>query len=64
MSRFGAVDRIYLTPESRETREKRVRAGGARANKFTDGWVEFLDKKVAKLVALSLNNTPIGINFS
>lgn len=25
-----------------------------------EGWVEFLDKKVAKLVAESINNTPIG----
>lgn len=29
---------------------------------FTEGWVEFLDKRVAEAVAASLNNTPVGGN--
>ena len=29
-------------------------------NLFTEGWVEFLKKRVAKEVALNLNNTQIG----
>ena len=43
-----------------EIRKKRKKAGGNSKKSFTEGWVEFQDKKVAKLVALSLNNTPIG----
>ena len=28
--------------------------------KYTEGWVEFSDKRVAKTVAVMLNNNPIG----
>lgn len=34
--------------------------GGNRKKFFTEGWVEFEDKKVAKSVASALNATPIG----
>lgn len=31
--------------------------GGKKGQKYIEGWVEFEDKKVARMVALSLNNT-------
>lgn len=34
--------------------------GGNRKAMYTEGWIEFTRKKVAKRVAESLNNTPIG----
>ena len=48
---------IYLFSEKEElTKKKSLRC------QFTEGWVEFLDKKVAKQVALSLNGHMIGGN--
>ena len=64
MSQYGEVGRIYLHPESAQTRKRRIKNGGNHRRKFTDGWVEFLDKRIAKAVALSLNNQPIGFSFS
>jgi ESF2/ABP1 family protein len=39
---------------------KRKKLGGNRKEKFTEGWVEFAKKSVAKRVALSLNNQAVG----
>lgn len=41
-------------------RKRRVKAGGNKKVNYVEGWVEFLNKKVAKRVALMLNNTPVG----
>ena len=38
-------------------RKHRIKQGGNRKKCYTEGWVEFADKKVAKRVALSLNCT-------
>ncbi len=43
-------------------RSRRKKYGGNKKKKYTEGWVEFLDKKVAKKVAKTLNAQPIGIN--
>ncbi|KAK2951609.1 putative Pre-rRNA-processing protein esf2 [Blattamonas nauphoetae] len=60
LSQYGEIDRIYLNLESNESRRMRIQKGGNRKHRYVDGWVEFLDKRMAKLVALSLNNTPVG----
>ncbi|XP_047520003.1 pre-rRNA-processing protein esf2-like [Pieris napi] len=54
-SEFGEIGRIYLQ-SSAKPGEKRKRV----PNQFTEGWVEFKKKKIAKSVAASLNNTQIG----
>lgn len=41
-------------------RKKRKEAGGNGSKMFREGWVEFADKKIARQVAESLNNTMIG----
>ena len=41
-------------------RKKRKKSGGNTRKMYTEGWVEFEDKKIAKQVALALNNTMIG----
>ena len=41
-------------------RKKRKKHGGSGRKLFTEGWIEFKDKCIAKAVAQSLNNTPIG----
>lgn len=54
-------------PTDRFVRRKKkaaVAAGGKKAAKYskdyTEGWVEFRDKRIAKRVAASLHNTPMG----
>jgi len=46
---FGRLGRVFLQPDSKM---------GMRH--FTEGWIEFLSKKVAKRVAEQINNTPVG----
>ncbi|XP_059058390.1 uncharacterized protein LOC131851843 [Achroia grisella] len=54
-SQFGDVGRVFLQPSGKiGERRKRV------PNQFTEGWVEFEKKKIAKQVAAQLNNTKIG----
>ena len=43
-------------------RKKRKKHGGSGRKLFTEGWIEFKDKRIANAVALSLNNTPVGNN--
>ncbi|XP_040261617.1 activator of basal transcription 1 [Bufo bufo] len=59
MSAHGEVGRIFLQAEERFVRKKKKKAG-SNARDYTEGWVEFRDKRVAKLVASSLNNAPMG----
>ncbi|KAG6454918.1 pre-rRNA-processing protein esf2 [Manduca sexta] len=54
-SQHGDIGRIYLQPSNKQG-EKRKRI----PNQFTEGWVEFQKKRVAKEVAAKLNNTKIG----
>ena len=54
------VLRIYLAPEDTKARAGRVRAGGNKKKNYSEGWVEFDNKRRAKRIASTLNNTPIG----
>lgn len=49
LQEFGDVGRIYLEPEST----------GKKRRTYSEGWVEFNKKRVAKLVAKTLNGTPL-----
>jgi ESF2/ABP1 family protein len=60
LAAYGEVGRVYCTPEDAAVRRKRKAHGGNTGKNFVEGWVEFEDKRVAKAVAASLNNTPIG----
>ncbi|XP_070152719.1 activator of basal transcription 1 [Polyergus mexicanus] len=56
---YGKVDRVYLQladNEAQSAKKKRKKA----IKHFTEGWVEFESKKVAKFVAATLNNTQIS----
>lgn len=57
---YGEVTRLYLAEEDAGRRQKRKEGGGNASKQFAEGWVEFADKKVARNVAESLNNRPIG----
>ena len=59
LSGYGTdVLRIYLQPEDTALRARRVRSGGNKKKCFSEGWVEFADKRRAKRIASTLNNTP------
>ncbi|GFY40756.1 activator of basal transcription 1 [Trichonephila inaurata madagascariensis] len=52
-SDFGEVRRIYLKPDRPPKR-------GKPSKFFSEGWVEFASRKIAKRVAESLNNSQVG----
>lgn len=49
------VERVYLLAESEWSRKNRIKKGGNKKICFREGWVEFADKRMAKLAALTLN---------
>lgn len=49
MSEFGLLGRIYLEPEKNNKKHRT----------YTEGWIEFKKKRVAKHVAETLNGTPL-----
>ncbi|KAM9667161.1 activator of basal transcription 1 [Trichechus inunguis] len=65
---YGEVGRVFFQPEDGFVRRKKKAAAAATGAKkrskyskdYTEGWVEFRDKRVAKRVAASLHNTPMG----
>jgi ESF2/ABP1 family protein len=56
----SGLGRIFLTPEAHDTRQLRIRGGGNKKPNFTDGWIEFVSKKEAKIVVATLNTRTIG----
>uniref|UniRef100_A0A3B3DG81 Activator of basal transcription 1 n=3 Tax=Oryzias melastigma TaxID=30732 RepID=A0A3B3DG81_ORYME len=59
LSVYGEIGRVFLQPEDHQVRKRKKKSGLRRCD-FTEGWVEFRDKRVAKRVAASLHNTPMG----
>lgn len=57
---YGALNRIFLTPESATAHASRVRSGGNKKKSYTDGWVEFVSKRDAKNCAALLNGRSVG----
>jgi len=53
-AQYGELGRIFLQPEIRTL------ASGKKEKRFVEGWIEFKDRKLAKRVAISLNNTMVG----
>lgn len=50
---------IFLVLLDRCIKRKKKKAG-SNSSSFTEGWVEFRDKRIAKRVAASLHNTPMA----
>jgi ESF2/ABP1 family protein len=57
---YGAINRIFLTPEDPASHTRRVRNGGNKKRSFVDGWVEFVNKADAKQACELLNARTIG----
>lgn len=60
LSKFGEVGRLFLAPEDPKAHAKRVKYGGNKKKNFVEGWVEFKNKKDAKLCAETLNAQIVG----
>ncbi|CAK7909275.1 pre-rRNA-processing protein Esf2p [[Candida] anglica] len=60
LSRFGEIDRLFLKPEDTAIYQRRVKYGGNKKKNFTEGWVEYVNKKDAKLCEASMNGNIIG----
>uniref|UniRef100_A0A182M6Y2 Activator of basal transcription 1 n=1 Tax=Anopheles culicifacies TaxID=139723 RepID=A0A182M6Y2_9DIPT len=57
---FGEIGRIFLQPAQKDGKVRMKTAQGKRALvQYTEGWVEFLDKRVAKAIVPLLNMRPI-----
>ncbi|CAD5111660.1 DgyrCDS946 [Dimorphilus gyrociliatus] len=52
-SSYGEIGRIFLQADERRISQRK-------SKRFNEGWIEFADKKLAKRVAVSLNNQIIG----
>ncbi|KAJ4470065.1 hypothetical protein C8R41DRAFT_777633 [Lentinula lateritia] len=60
MSSHGEVGRVYLQQEDAKRAYLRRKYTSTKKPHFTEGWVEFKNKKVARSVAEMLNAQPIG----
>lgn len=58
-SKFGVVERIFLEKEN-GLKKGRTNKSRDRRIKYTEGWVEFKKKSVAKMVASCLNGAQVG----
>ncbi|KAJ4472032.1 hypothetical protein J3R30DRAFT_3298775 [Lentinula aciculospora] len=60
MSSHGEVGRVYLQQEDAKRAYLRRKYTATKKPHFTEGWVEFKDKRIARSVAEMLNAQPIG----
>ncbi|KAG6811247.1 hypothetical protein H0H92_008365 [Tricholoma furcatifolium] len=60
MTKYGDVGRVYLQQEDAKRAYLRKKYTSTKKPHFTEGWVEFKDKKIARSVAEMLNAQPIG----
>ena len=50
MGQYGTIGKLFMKPEDDAMTAKRKKFGGNKKKKFTEGWVEFDDKKIARSV--------------
>ncbi|CAK7225098.1 RNA-binding ATPase activator esf2 [Sporothrix bragantina] len=60
LSPYGAINRIFLSPEDPLSHTRRVRSGGNKKRSYVDGWVEFVSKADAQRAVDLLNAQTIG----
>lgn len=59
-SQFGEVGRIYLQPKDKQNSSSSSSKKKNRPSHFSEGWIEFVSKRVARTTAEMLNAQPIG----
>jgi ESF2/ABP1 family protein len=60
LTQYAEVGRIYLNPEDAKIAARRKKYKHNKRVNYTEGWVEFVDKGMARKIAEKLNNQPIG----
>ncbi|KUJ13882.1 uncharacterized protein LY89DRAFT_590501 [Mollisia scopiformis] len=60
LEKYGIINRIFLAPEESAARTRRVRNSRNKRKLYTEGWVEFVNKKNAKEACELLNTRVIG----
>ena len=65
LSPFGNIGRVYLAPDDRKAAllkkvSKKAKKAMRPKSSFTEGWIEFLNKKDGKNAAEALNGRPYG----
>ncbi|XP_072455616.1 activator of basal transcription 1-like [Notamacropus eugenii] len=61
LSVHGEIGRVFFQPEDGLGQRRKTLGGLRRLGRgYTEGWVEFRDKRAAKLVVAGLHNTPMG----
>lgn len=61
LSKYGEVGRVYLAPEPDIHSKRRKKYKKDRRVKYVEGWIEFMDKGVAKKVCQHLNGELINV---
>ena len=59
-AKFKGVERIYMEAEKEHVRKNRSKSGGNHKLRYSEAWIEFEEKKTAKMCALMLNTQQIG----
>lgn len=60
LSNYGDIGRIYLVAADPSSSSSKRNDAKHKPHRFVEGWVEFLDKKVARSTAEALNAQTIG----
>ncbi|KZV75098.1 hypothetical protein PENSPDRAFT_647376 [Peniophora sp. CONT] len=60
MQQYGEIGRVYLQREDPKRAYLRKKHTSTKKAQYTEGWVEFKDKKTARAVAEMLNAQPVG----
>ncbi|SAL97081.1 hypothetical protein [Absidia glauca] len=60
LSKYADLGKLYLAPEDQKITARRRKYSKNRRINYTEGWVEFKDKKKAKSLAAFLNMKQIG----
>lgn len=60
LGKVGTVMRMHLVEEDAAIARRRKLNGGSRKRKFTEGWVEFENKRDAKKCAMIMNGQIVG----
>ena len=54
------IQRVYFVPENEDARKKRKNNGGSGKRRYTEGWMEFEDKRMAKKVTAFFSGRQVG----
>lgn len=60
LGKYGTVQRMHLVEEDPTITRRRAKSGGSHKKKYTEGWVEFEDKRDAKQCAAMMNGQIVG----